>query len=63
MPSGRRRKIEVPTDTQPQFELRDTAEDMEGRGREREGREERERQEKEERDREKLEREKTERTK
>ena len=59
MPSSRRRKIEVPTDTQPQFELRDTAEDIEGRGRERG---ERERQEKEERDRESLEREKTDRT-
>ena len=40
MPSGRRRKIEVLTDTQPQFELRDTAEDIERRRREREGREE-----------------------
>ena len=43
MPRGRRRKIEVPTDTQPQFELGDTAEDIERR-REREegdGREER----------------------
>ena len=28
MPRGRRRKIEVPTDTQPQFELGDTAEEM-----------------------------------
>ena len=28
MPRGRR-KIEVPTDTQPQFELGDTAEDIE----------------------------------
>ena len=31
MPRGRRRKIEVPTDTQPQFELGDTAEDIEMR--------------------------------
>ena len=42
MTRGRRRKIEVPTDTQPQFELGDTAEDIERR-REREEREERER--------------------
>ena len=43
MRKGRRRKIEVPTgDTQPQFELGDTAEDIERR-REREEREERER--------------------
>ena len=28
MQKGRRRKIEVPTDTQPQFELGDTAEDI-----------------------------------
>ena len=41
MPRGRRRKIEVPTDTQPQFELGDTAEDTE-RKREREERERRE---------------------
>ena len=33
MPRGRRRKIEVPTDTQPQFELGDTAEDIERRRR------------------------------
>ena len=52
MPRGRRRKIEVPTDTQPQFELADTAEDIERRRREREDREERERIEQEERDRE-----------
>ena len=39
MPRGRRRKIEVPTDTQPQFELGDIAEDIE---RTRSGREERE---------------------
>ena len=39
MPRGRRRKIEVSTgDTQPQFELRDTAEDIERRRREREER-------------------------
>ena len=48
MPSGRRRQIEVPTDTQPQFELEDTAEDIERRRSEREEREERERQEREE---------------
>ena len=43
MPRGRRRKIKVPTgDTQPQFELGDTAEDMERRRREREERDERE---------------------
>ena len=29
MSGGRRRKIKVPTDTQPQFELEDTAEDIE----------------------------------
>ena len=29
MPKAKRRKIEVPTDTQPQFELGDTAEDIE----------------------------------
>ena len=45
MPRGRRRKIEVPTDTQPQFELGDTAEDIERRRREREERDEREREE------------------
>ena len=56
MPRGRRRKIEVPTDTQPQFELGDTAEDIE-RTREREERDERERIEQEERDRERMERE------
>ena len=43
MPRGRRRKIEVPSDTQPQFELGDTAKDIEGRWREREERDERER--------------------
>ena len=47
MPRDRRRSIEVPTDTQLQFELRDTSEDIE-RIREREEREERERQEQEE---------------
>ena len=50
MPRGRRRKIEVPTDTQRQFELGDTAADIERR-REREERDERERRW-EERDRE-----------
>ena len=35
MTRGRRRKIEVSTDTQPQFELGDTAEDVERRRRER----------------------------
>ena len=49
MPRSRRRKIEVPRDTQPKFELGDTAEDMERRGREREERDERERREQEER--------------
>ena len=34
MPRGRRRKIKVPTDTPPQFELGDTAEDIERRERE-----------------------------
>ena len=41
----RGRKIEVPRDTQPQFELGDTAEDIERRKRGREEREERERRE------------------
>ena len=42
MPRGRRRTIEVPLgDTQPQFELGDTAEDIERRRREREERDER----------------------
>ena len=40
MRRGRRRKIEVPTDTQSQFELGDTAEDIERGRREREEREE-----------------------
>ena len=57
MPRGRRKKIKVPTDTQPQFELGDTAEDIERRRREREERDERERREQEERDRERMERE------
>ena len=43
MPKAKRRKIEVPTDTQPQFELGDTAEDLEKeeaeKGEERTGRE------------------------
>ena len=43
MPRGRRRKIEVPADTQPQFELGDTAEDIKRRRRGREERDERER--------------------
>ena len=43
MPKGRRRKIEVPTDTQPQFELGDTADNTERRRREREETEGRER--------------------
>ena len=60
MPRGRRRKIEVPTDTQPQIELGDTPEDIERRrrGRENRGRremEEREWREMEERERERLE--------
>ena len=42
MPRGRRRKIEVPRDTQPQFELGDTVENIERRRREREERGERE---------------------
>ena len=61
MPRGRRRKIEVPADSQSQFELRGTAEDIERR-RERVGREERERQEQVERESERLERERTEGT-
>ena len=60
IPKGRRRKIEVPTDTQPQFKLGDTADNIEGRSREREERGERERREQEERDRETMEREKRE---
>ena len=57
MRRGRRRKIEVPRDTQPQFELGDTAEDIERRRREREERDQRERIEQEERDKERRERE------
>ena len=49
MPRGRRGKIEVPRDTQPQFELGDTAEDIERRRMERQERDERERIEQEER--------------
>ena len=60
MPRGRRTKIEVPRDTQPQFELGDTAEDIERRRRERGERDERERREQEERDRERIERERRE---
>ena len=60
MPRGRRRKIEVPIgDTQPQFELGDTAADIERRRMEREDRYERERIE-QERDRERIEREREE---
>ena len=56
MPRGRRRKIEVPTDTQPQFELGDTAENIKKRRRERgEERRERERREMEDRERETVE--------
>ena len=52
MPRGRRRKIEIPTeDTQPQFELGDTAVGIERRRQEREERDEREWIEQEERDR------------
>ena len=57
MPRGRRRKIEVPTDSQPQFELGDTAEDIERRIREREERAEREKQKQEARENERLDRE------
>ena len=60
LPKGRRRKIEVPTDTQPQFDLGDTAADIERRRREREERDEREKIEQEERDRERMEREREE---
>ena len=45
LPRGRRREIEVTTDTQPQFELGDTAEEIERRRREREVRDDRERRE------------------
>ena len=57
MPRVRRRKIEVPTDTKPQFELGNTAKEIKRRRRERV-----ERQEQGEREREALERERTERT-
>ena len=58
MRRGRRRKIEVPTgNTQSQFELGDTAEDIQRRRREREKRDERERKEQQDRDRERMERE------
>ena len=50
MPRGRRRKIGVPTDTQPQYELGDTTEDIERRRREREERERREMEERERRE-------------
>ena len=50
MQKGRRRRIEISADTQPQFELGDTAVDIERRRREREERDERERREQEERD-------------
>ena len=56
MPRGRREKIEVPRDTQPQFELGDTAEGIERRRTERDERERRE----QERDRERTERERRE---
>ena len=42
MPKGRRKKVEVPTDTQPQFQLGDTAGDTKSRRREREERDKRE---------------------
>ena len=51
MPRDRRRKIEVPTDTQQQFELGDTADDIERRRREREERVELERREMKEKER------------
>ena len=56
MPKGRRRKIEVPTDTQPQFESGDTAEDIERRRREIEERDRREMEERERREMEERER-------
>ena len=56
MPRGRRKKIEVPTETQPQFGLGDTAEDIERRRRERGENDERVREkEQDQRDREKIE--------
>ena len=51
------RKIEVPRDTQPQFDLGDTAKDIERRRRESEERDEGERREQEERERQRTERE------
>ena len=60
MPRARRGKIEVPTDPQPQFELGDTAEDIERRRREREERDEKERRKQEERNRDRRERERRE---
>ena len=60
MSRGRKKKIEVPADTLPLFELEDTAADIERRRREREERSERERIEQEERDRERMEREREE---
>ena len=61
IPRGRRRKIEVQTgDTQPQFELEDTDEDIERRRRETEESDERERIEQVERDKERRERERRE---
>ena len=56
MPGGRRRKIEVPTDSHPQFELGDTVEDIERRRREGEEGEEKERQEQQKSEKEMLER-------
>ena len=47
MPRGRRRKIEISADSQPQFELGDTAEDIERRRREREEKKKRQEQERE----------------
>ena len=54
-PKGQKGKIEVPTDSQPHFELGDTAEDIERRRRDRGERDDRERQEQEEREKERLE--------
>ena len=56
MPRGRIIKIEVSRDTQPQFELGDTAETIERR-RKREERDERQRREQGERERRRIERE------
>ena len=49
-PRGRRRKIEVPTEIQPQFELGDTAEDIERRRERAGGERERQRRERERRE-------------